>query len=233
MRRCKYVFYILISMVLLCTNQARAFVVINEILADPAAGLNGDANRDGVGSSSQDEFIELLNYGSNTVDLFQWTLSDATKIRHVFPSDTLLSPYQYLVVFSGGTPSLVSVQWQSASTGSLGLNNTADTITLKNGEATVIDQVVYGSLAGHDESIARYPEGSGTEFVRHSDLFGSEGNLFSPGKSVHGGPIDPGDNVTTSNLQATASVPEWPSLIYFGLGWCSLWAYTRKVKHPR
>lgn len=230
MRRGQYIFYILITMILLGTNRAQAFVVINEILADPAAGLNGDANHDGVGSSSQDEFVELLNYGSNTVDLSQWTLSDATKVRHIFPSDTLLSPYQYLVVFGGGTPSLPGIQWQTASTGGLGLNNTGDTISLKNRDVIFIDEILYGSLAGHDESIARYPEGSGTEFVRHSGLVGAGESLFSAGESINGEPIDQGDYVASSNSLASASVPEWPSLIYFSLGWLSWWANTRKVK---
>ena len=35
-------------------------VLINEVLADPPDGLAGDANHDGVRSSAEDEFVELV-----------------------------------------------------------------------------------------------------------------------------------------------------------------------------
>jgi len=54
---------------LVMTNRAQAFIVINEILADPPAGVFGDANGDGVTSSSQDEFVELLNTGNSAINL--------------------------------------------------------------------------------------------------------------------------------------------------------------------
>ena len=63
-----------------------AVVVINEFLADPPAGLAGDANRDGIRSASDDEFVELFNTGMADVDLSLWSLWDSTSLRHKFPS---------------------------------------------------------------------------------------------------------------------------------------------------
>jgi len=44
-------------------------ILINEFLADPADGLAGDANGDGVRDSSHDEFVELVNTTGRDMDL--------------------------------------------------------------------------------------------------------------------------------------------------------------------
>ncbi len=51
--------------------------VINEIHADPDGSLAGDANGDGTRSSSQDEFVEIVNRTGSDVDVSGWTLADA------------------------------------------------------------------------------------------------------------------------------------------------------------
>jgi len=106
-----------------CLPKAEAFIVINEFLADPAADLSGDSNQDGVRSGSADEFIEILNFSDTAMDISGWSLTDAVSTRHVFPSTTVLSSFEYLVVFAGGSPNLPGIDWQVASSGFLGLNN--------------------------------------------------------------------------------------------------------------
>ena len=45
-------------------------IIINEVLADPDSDpINGDANGDGVRNSVHDEFVELVNMSSDTVDM--------------------------------------------------------------------------------------------------------------------------------------------------------------------
>lgn len=193
---------------------APAFVVINEFLADPAAGLAGDANKDGVRSASQDEFIEILNYGFNPVDLTGWSLADALATRHVFPQETILSPYQYLVIFGGGAPQLDGIFWQLATTGALSLNNTNETIFLRDANAYVIDQVYYGNEGNNDQSLTRYPEGASTIFVEHKSLPQSAGAVFSPGTGVDGKPLV----VSPAEPLAAVAIPELPTLIYGILG---------------
>src|SRR5262249_49323598 len=79
-------------------------LVINEILADPPEGPAGDANGDGVRSSSSDEFVEILNRSADSIDISRYTLSDADAIRHVFTAGTIVPPFEAVVVFGGGTP---------------------------------------------------------------------------------------------------------------------------------
>ena len=47
-----------------CTFSARSQLIINEVHADPASDLPGDANGDGTRSASVDEFIEFVNIGT-------------------------------------------------------------------------------------------------------------------------------------------------------------------------
>jgi len=46
------------------------------VLADPAAGVEGDANGDGARHTYEDEFVEILNLGPTQVDLAGWRLGD-------------------------------------------------------------------------------------------------------------------------------------------------------------
>ena len=70
-------------------------IVINEImyhaqpqLDDPAVGI--------VFAESDEEWIELFNRGSTTIDLSGWELRDA--VRYQFPVGTTIAPGEYLVV---------------------------------------------------------------------------------------------------------------------------------------
>ena len=213
----RYIIFLVFTILLVAVSSAKASVIINEIFSDPAANLTGDANGDGVRSSSRDEFIELLNYDTAEVDISGWSLADKVSVRHIFPSNTILSPYTFLAIFGGGSPLLPNINWQVASTGSLGLNNKSDTVLLRNTEAQVIDQVSYGSIGGNDQSITLFPDGEGAEFVLHSSLDQSQGALFSPGTSV--------DSrvflvlLEEEKFPGNAVVPELPALVYFGLGW--------------
>ena len=79
---------------------------ISEVLADPPTGLAGDANRDGVRDTYEDEFIELYNAGSNPISLAGWKLGDSTapKNSFQFPADAVIEPGSYVVLFGGGNP---------------------------------------------------------------------------------------------------------------------------------
>ena len=116
---------------------------------------------------------------------------------------------------------LPGIHWQVASTGSLGLNNEGDTITLFNAQSQLIDQVNYGSIGNADQSITLYPDGEGDEFVLHSTLEHAQGALFSPGRSVNSELVlvfeEEGGGVVDNNVNPV--VPELPTLLYFAIGW--------------
>ena len=220
-------FLLVVAMVILNAPAARASVVINEIFADPPAGLTGDANQDGVRSATQDEFIELMNSGLAEANISDWSLWDSVAVRHIFPSGTVLASKAFLVVFGGGSPALAGTNWQVASTGTLGLNNGGDTVRLSDAGHQVMDQVLYGGLADNDQSLARYPDGEGTEFVLHTGIEQASGALFSPGLGLNPIIVEtiPEEEEPISN----PVVPELPTLIYFGMGWASLfWSGGRR-----
>ncbi len=162
-------------------------VVINEINADPDA-TNGDANGDGTVSTSQDEFVEIINVSGSDLDISGWTLADGFSVRHTFPSGTVIADQCAVVVFAGGTPtgSFGFTTVQTASGGSLGLNNTGDTVTLNDGTSDVAS-VAYGSEGGDNQSLTRDPDIFGpVPLVKHSTATGSAGALFSPGGKTDG-----------------------------------------------
>ena len=194
----KFVLIGCVAFTSLVSARAEAFVFITEILADPPAGLAGDANGDGVTSSTSDEFIELWNSSDALVDLSGWSLNDALSARHVFASSTLLDAKKFLVVFGGGTSPL-DIFWQPASTGTLSLNNTGDTVTLYDAARQLVDQVTYGAEGGQDQALVRLPDGS---WARSSQS--------SPGY------------FPDAPLEESAAVPEHNTLLYISFGLCAL-----------
>ncbi|MEM9540353.1 MAG: lamin tail domain-containing protein [Cyanobacteria bacterium P01_E01_bin.42] len=160
---------------------------INEFLADPAADLPGDANGDGTRNATQDEFIELINETSNSQDISGWAIADGSGDRHIFPNGTIVPAGGAIVVFGGGSPTgnFSGAIVQKASTGSLGLTNGGDTITLKDGSGSAIDTHTYGSEGSNNQSLTRNPDITGL-FVEHTAVASS---LFSPGVKFDGTPF--------------------------------------------
>lgn len=152
-----------------------ASVVINEILANEP------------GSATAGEFIELVNVGDGTAQLGGWTLSDSISVRHTFAAGTTLAPGHALVVFGGASAIPAGLgNAVAASTATLALNNTGDTVTLSTagGEARAV--VTYGApLAATDGvSMNRSPDGSaGGQYVLHTTLSSA---AASPGARVTG-----------------------------------------------
>ena len=195
----------LLAGILLCPAGSSALVVIDEFLADPPLGSAGDANGDGIRNSSDDEFVELLNTGGADQDLSLWSLWDSTALRHLFAQGTQLAPSERLVVFGGGQPAGIPGQVFTASSGLLSLNNSGDEILLKDSSGQVADHVIFSSEADKDQSLTRFPEGSGS-FVLHRSV-SSQGLSFSPGTGPGG----------TGSVSGTVA-PEPASFLLIGLG---------------
>ena len=161
-------------------------IILNEIHADPHPEY-GDANGDGEIDSDDDEFLEIVNVGEDPIDLSGWSISDAIRVRYVFPSNTTLAGKGAAVVFGGGNPvgefggSLVF------SCGSLGLNNKGDTIFLRDNEGELRIEHVFGVEANQDQSLTRDPDLVGIPpFIIHSQASSSGGSLYSPGTRTDG-----------------------------------------------
>jgi hypothetical protein len=135
-----------------------AQIVINELLADPATDWSGDGTVD----SKNDEWIEIVNVGTMSVDLSTMHLSDAsggTTWRYRFGGT--LAPGEVRVVYGSD-----AVAWQSANgfpTVGLSLNNGGDTVSLfriNPGDTMLVDEHTYESHAVQDDrSTGRLPNG--------------------------------------------------------------------------
>jgi predicted extracellular nuclease len=217
-------------------NSVIVSLVINELHADPAGDISGDANGDGTRNFSDDEFVELVNAGSADLDLSGWTLSDSVSVRHTFPAGSMVEAGCAVVVFGGGAPQGVfgGALVQTASAGSVGFNNGGDTITLTNGVSTF--EVVYGSEGGNNQSLTLNPDVTGEAYSAHSSVEAASGALFSPGTKLDGTnftgctipdiaptvvDITPADGATEVGVDSVISlsfseevtVSEWPNLV--------------------
>ena len=156
-------------------------LVITEVLADPPEGLAGDANQDGRRDPHEDEFIELYNVGSRRISLADWRLGDAGPLSGYFrfPSDAVIEPGSYLVLFGGGNPSefTIPVYTDDGTIGD-GLTDSGEAIRLIDNhghEAALFSHATWPD----DQSLVRTSLEDGT-FVPHKTASPTE-TPFSPG----------------------------------------------------
>jgi endonuclease/exonuclease/phosphatase family metal-dependent hydrolase len=125
-----------------------AKLILNEILANEP------------GSDPVGEFVEIVNVGGVSASLGGYTLSDSTGVRHVFASGTTLAAGKAIVVYGGAAGIPAGVTAVTASTGTLGLGNSGDTVTLATGTGAVVDSFAYPqALSGTDGvSMNRNPD---------------------------------------------------------------------------
>lgn len=156
MKKC---FYILITgMLLTCgTALGQQRLIFNEILADPPLDLPGDANGDGTRDAAEDEFVELTNASSDTLDLTGWMLGDDEAINFTFPEGYRLPPRRLIVVFGGGDVSgvqgydpdpLLTRVFSADSTVGNGLANGGEYIVMVSPDGTEDAYIGYGSKVG-------------------------------------------------------------------------------------
>ena len=161
---------------------AEATVVISEVLADPPSGLAGDANQDGKRHSSEDEFIELYNAGSEAVDISGWRLGDSSALKNffLFPDNTVMEPGSYVVLFGGGKPTgfTVPVFIDDGTIGSRGLTNSGEDVHLIDTTGDTVS-VVSHTPWPKKQSLIRHPPDS-DEWVPHKTASTIKA-LFSPG----------------------------------------------------
>ncbi|MGH8598653.1 MAG: lamin tail domain-containing protein, partial [Gammaproteobacteria bacterium] len=174
---------------------------INEYLADPPDGLAGDANGDGARDSAQDEFVEIVNRTGTPIDAGGFTVRDADAQRFTFPPGSIIPAGEAAVIFGGGSPQGDFGNTRANGllfTASLSLNNTGDTIELRNASAATVESITFGSTEGNaNQSINRNPDLEGIGFATHSSIAGSGGRLFSPGTLVNGSPFSAGPRITS------------------------------------
>ncbi len=167
-------------------------LVINELLADPPAGSDADGN--GTASTSDDEFVEVVNVATRPVAMNGVELWVGG--RKVALGEGCLAPMGARVLFgSAGLP---------------GLTNTGASLTLRMG-GNITQTVTYGAEGGRDSALVRATElDSAAAFALHKDVFGTP---FSPGTCGNARsfpdcgapPVTPGDDATVAGDGAATS----------------------------
>ena len=161
-------------------------VVLTEILANPTirpdlAGFNPLSREDwppledatlASRISAWDEFVELVNLGPGPVSLGGWTLSDATRVQAWISPEiahAVVPAGGALVVYGGPPgshpprltcPAMVAelAGGASAGTDGLGLNNTGDTLLLRNNAGDLVERVVFSTRSlPAGVSLVRWP----------------------------------------------------------------------------
>jgi len=180
-------------------------VIVNEALPNPA------------GTDSGNEWVELLNVGLAPADLSGWTFGDASDDeRHVFEAGTVLAPGEALVLFDSGSHPDVPGSIVSSS-GSLSLNNSAETLTLHDADGALRDEVGW-SGSSEDVSLNRAIDGDpDSPLIDHDDVPGATAD-HSPGAQVDGSPW--GGRVMINELMpnpdGSDSGEEWVELVNTG-----------------
>src|SRR6185295_4972114 len=174
-------------------------VLINEFLADPPEGAAGDANRDGVRDSADDEFVELVNTTTHDIDITDYRIlsrgTGSDTLRHVFAAGTILPSCSAIVVFGDGTsafnpndPAFGGARVVKASTHSLSLVNSGGVISLQDRAGAIVNLVAYGGSsginAGNNQSVTRSPDIIGN-LAQHLTASGGA-RAFSPGTQISG-----------------------------------------------
>jgi hypothetical protein len=137
--------------------------------------------------SDNDEFLELVNPGEQSLNLSGWQIRDLIKTRFVFPEGTILNGGCGLVIFGGEVSVALIEGSQVFSTGSLALNNNGDTIFLLDQEHTIQMIVSYGPEGGEDQSLTLFPDLiDQLTYHLHSEIIEAQGRLFSPGTRIDG-----------------------------------------------
>lgn len=199
-------------------------ILINEVLADPPGAAPtdfiGDANHDGVRSSTDDEFVELVNSTEHDIDISGYQLlarssgSETDALRHTFAAGTILAAGTSVVVFGGGAPNPTDPVFAGAlvlkaSTGGLSLSNTGGIVTLRERSGAFANIFEYGGATGlsggSNQSLTRSPDIAGA-FTGHATASSAAGRLLSPGTRVDGAPF------TTTPIASIEVLPLSPSI---------------------
>ncbi len=166
-------------------------LVINEaMLADNLADTNCDTST----KNNADEFVELVNKSAKTLDLTGVTIDDAASLagtqgpRHTFAAaasgSLTLAPGKAVVVWGGGSPACAGVSsWFVASSGSLGLNDAGDTITVRTGGNTpvvIVEKTIGASTAQVSKNLST--DITGTNYVDHPAIGQKH---WSPGRKMN------------------------------------------------
>jgi hypothetical protein len=181
---------VLFLLLLTGPRAAQAELVLNEFLANPGQDWDGDGEVD----SKLDEWVEVYNAGSETLDLTLYWIRDALNEEPNLNLFGTLAPGETAVFYGSH-----AVAWQiehGLPTPGLSLNNGGDTVVLMKTDPDdpinllTIDSFQYTAHVGAvDRSCGRLPDGG--EWALFDGLNPYNGSLFPEGTGCD---PSPGEN---------------------------------------
>lgn len=166
-------------------------LILNEVFANVPTGPEGDANGDGVRDAADDEFVELVNIATETLDLTGVSITNAGDPRFTFPP-TCLEPGHAAVIFGGIRPGAsppAGDGWTSfIAHRRFSFANGGGQVTVTGADGQLLTELSYGSHPA--QSLTRSPELIGDIFVPHKELH--QDAIFSPGTCADGRPFTTG-----------------------------------------
>jgi hypothetical protein len=150
-------------------------VVITELFPDPSP----------VVRLPETEFIEVFNRSTNAIDLGGWTISDGGTSSTL--QSKILLPGNFLILCPSNRIQLFSTYGQTMGLSAFpSLNNTADTLTLKNMDGITIDSVNYSDEYYRDD---QKQEGGWTlELIDPENICAEETNWIASEDAIGGTP---------------------------------------------
>lgn len=174
-------------------------IVLNEFLANVPPGDAGDANDDGTRHYHDDEFVELVNTSTQTVEMTGVTIIDGQDPRFTF-DEICVPPLNGVVVFGGIEPgatppegddfqSFVSDTW-------FRFAQNGGQVVIRDAAGDDIADIEYGTHP--DGSLNLDPDLDGSVYRPHSEL-SEDGELFSPGRCYDGSSLSTGCDTGPDN----------------------------------
>lgn len=130
------------------TAAEEASVVLNEVLADNKAGAISELGE-------HEDWLELLNVGSEPVDITGWSLSDDAEEPWVIDTPHTLAPGQFLLIWCDEEDDDALADLHA----DFKLSRGGETILLQDDLGEPVDSVTYPELTP-DQSWGRAPDGA-------------------------------------------------------------------------
>ncbi len=129
-------------------------IVINELMAD-----NNSTAADEMGEN--EDWIELYNRGTSTVDLTGWYITDNAQNldKWAIPAGTMLAADDYLIVWADEDSA------QGPMHANFKLSSSGEMVTLINASSFIADQIAFGQQQP-DMGFARVPNGTGNFIIQ-------------------------------------------------------------------
>ena len=142
-------------------------LVINEVYYDVCSKDNCGGNK---GSDGKNEWVEIYNPTSNSIDISGWKICDNTGCETVSSSSAIptggfaiITPQSDTWNYWSIPAGVVKISLGTSNIGS-GLNNDSDRVILKDNNGNVVDQMSYGAdTTAFNPACPNVPEGHSLE----------------------------------------------------------------------